>query len=124
MFSGKHPIMRSDGLTNWPATSSCKERRQPTPLGQNVPEFNVTLTFNCPVTNIAPNTLGDMVLMLCDDPAVAGQPALLNTTRFNSPTPPVAGAGSSGVNFQNGSVPNIFRGASRAQTPSCSPHPD
>ena len=81
----------------------------PTPQGTNVPEYNVQLIFNSPVTNFAPNALADVVLLLCD-PVNAGEAVALNTTRFNNPAPPVAGIGGQGVNFQDGSAPNIFQG--------------
>jgi hypothetical protein len=103
--------LRSEGLTELlPDIVLSGSGGNPTPVGSNVPEYNITLFFNTAVTNSVANGLTDAVLMVCDDPAVAGQPAVLNTTRFNTLTPPVPGVGGSGVNFQDGSAPNIFQG--------------
>jgi hypothetical protein len=80
----------------------------PTALGANVPEFNIQITFNTAVTNVPQNSFIDAVLLMCEP--VQGQTVRLNTSRFTATTPPVAGVGANGVNYQDGSVPNVFQG--------------
>ena len=82
----------------------------PTPAGTNVSEFDVTLILAASITNAVQNGFVDAVLLLCDDQPPFAPPARLNTTRLAASGSPLPGVGGNGINYQDGSAPNIFQG--------------
>lgn len=89
----------------------------PTAAGAAVPVFNVQVIFNTNITNtLTPGgNFCDAVLMMCD-PVDFSQPSVLNTTQFSVAGTSPIGVGGTGLNYQNGSVPNIFQGRLINQT--------
>ena len=102
--AGVPPIVRGEGLSELVADLilNCTGGT-PTPSGAPVPTADVRVFINTNLSGRLTNADFSEALLLIDDPAPAQQVAC-------TPGPcAVTGAGASGVNFLNGSNPNVFQ---------------
>ena len=106
------PTLRSEGITELfgDILLQCSGGT-PTPKGQPVPVANITVRLNTAVTNgytIPGNPSVDAYLLI-DDPQPSSQ-KVAQTTASSMASPDGNQLGvDGGLNFQNGSIPNIFR---------------
>ncbi|HVN06243.1 MAG TPA: DUF6519 domain-containing protein [Bryobacteraceae bacterium] len=75
---------------------------EPAAAGAPVPTYNIQVTLNRPLASALSSQLVDAVLLIDDS-------TTLNATALTAPVP-INGAGAGGLNYKNGSVPNVFQG--------------